>query len=132
VINENFLQHPILDLMRNTVNIIKETLHQPASKPASQRATSRPWKRQCPQHRHGSEVRRHEHGEIPNGHHHRAVIFKFVASFRHFVKTILKKNDSVANFLFLNIRKIATKPKKIPTKRTRIFYFHILSIAKFG
>jgi hypothetical protein len=35
VINATFLQHPILDLMRNTVNIIKETLQQPASQPAS-------------------------------------------------------------------------------------------------
>jgi hypothetical protein len=33
VINEIFLQHVILDLMRNTVNIIKETLQQPASVP---------------------------------------------------------------------------------------------------
>ncbi len=58
-----------------------------ASKPASERATSRDLASVNARNRdNGSEVRRHEHGEIPNGHHPRALNFKFVASFRHFVK----------------------------------------------
>ncbi len=44
-------------------------------------------------------------------------LFKFVASFRHFVKTILKTNLILLQIPFyLNIRKIATKTKKNSNK----------------